>query len=225
MKFNWILPAALGCTMVLFGTAHANANANDLGGYFGVAGGQARHHDLDREELDDLIFLFEEFGFSVVSGTSSLSSSDTAWSLFGGYNFTQHLGVEVGYHHLGTAKYRATASLAIFGEIEAVSVGADITARGFTAAGVGRLPIGDVFELRAMVGVFVADADVTVRIRIDDISEQDSFSENSTDVFFGAGAAFHFARNWTLGADYRLFRNVGDEFDISTLTVGLSYRF
>src|SRR5436190_11859535 len=98
-------------------------NAQADGGYIGVGVGEAN------TKIDDIP------GFTVVSR----DEKDTAYKIFGGFEFNKNFGVEVGYVD--------------FGEIHNVyssggtSVRADADGHGFYTALTGTLPLSDQFAI------------------------------------------------------------------------------
>jgi len=88
--------------------------------YAGVGGGWAIAHDLNDFSQD-------------------VSKDATALSLFGGYNFTENLGAEIGY--LSTGDWDIS--------------GHDFNSKGATLSVIGRLPLGDMFSVFAEGGGYI----------------------------------------------------------------------
>ena len=101
--------------LALAATGAQAAPDNDW--YAGVGGGWAIAHDLG------------DFG-------KDASKDATALSLFGGYNFTENLGAELGY--LSTGDWDVQ--------------GNDFSSQGATLSVIGRLPLGDIFSVFAEGG-------------------------------------------------------------------------
>jgi OmpA-OmpF porin, OOP family len=229
MKRN-LVRAVLG--LGFFAATINSASADEVSGwYFGLRGGQSQL-DISKDALDEtVVFAFEDAGASVLSGSSSLDDSGTAWSLFGGYRLSQYFAVEAGYQDLGAASYRSSGTIGIPGipAIFPATASADIEASGFTLAGVGSIPVGKSFDVHGRLGVLFADTEASLSVGVAGETGSESFSGSSQDVFYGVGAALHFGTNWSISLDYLMFKDVGDEEetgegDIDSLTLGVIYR-
>jgi OOP family OmpA-OmpF porin len=223
-----IVRAAVGIALASVSNLAA---AESTGWYFGATLGQAQA-DLDRAELDDVIAgTFFANGFPVIAATSSLDDSDTSWSAFGGYSFSPHFSVEASYVDLGVAKYRASGTVNPPGPALSTpaSYSADFEVSGFTAAAVGSLPIGKMFEAHASAGVLFADMEISESASVAGSSAAEGYSSDSRDFFFGLGAGVHFGEQWSINLDWRQFKDVGDEdatgeVDIDRISLGVIYR-
>jgi OOP family OmpA-OmpF porin len=239
-----IVRAAMGIALT---TASGVAAAESTGWYFGADLGQAKV-DLDRAELDEVVAdLFISSGFAVLTATTSLDDSDTSWSAFGGYSFSPYFSLEAGYIELGTAKYRASGTVNPPGPVVSTSASysADFEVSGFTAAAVGSVPIGQMFEAHARAGVLFADLEISETAFVSGfVPDSGRVSSDSRDFFFGLGAGLHFGEQWSvsrLGAglhfgeqwsvslDWQQFKDVGDEdetgeADIDRISLGVTYR-
>lgn len=210
------------------GVAAADENA---GWYLGASLGQSQF-DVDQDELDaEALTIMEENGAIVLSGDSTLDDSDTAWSVFGGYRFSPYFSLEAGYQELGAIAYRSSGTVAFVGFPGSypASVASDGESSGFTLGTVGSIPIGERFDLHGKLGVLFADTEISAFVAIDDVSGSGSESASSQDLFYGAGFAFRIGDNWSISADYQLFKDVGDknktgEEDIDVLTLAVSVR-
>jgi OmpA-OmpF porin, OOP family len=226
------LVCAIGVGLGLFAATLSTASADEATGwYFGVRGGQATV-DISKEALDEtVVFVFEEAGATVLSGSSSLDDSDTAWSLFGGYRVSRFFALEAGYQDLGAATYRSSGTIGIFGVPGTfpASANVDFESSGFTAAGVGTIPMGEKFDVHGRLGVLFADTEATLSVGVAGESGSESFSASSQGMFYGVGAALHLGKNWSISLDYLMFKDVGDEeetgeADVDSVTLGVSYR-
>lgn len=88
--------------------------------YAGIGGGWAIAHDLNDFSQD-------------------VSKDATALSLFGGYNFTENLGAEIGY--LSTGDWNIS--------------GHDFNSKGATLSVIGRLPLSEMFSVFAEGGGYI----------------------------------------------------------------------
>lgn len=224
-KIGWAIGLALA---IAASTASA---AEESGWYVGLNGGQATA-DVSQEDGDDaIIFAIEDVGGVVLAGESSLDDSDTTWSIFGGYKVNQYFAVEAGYLDLGAVEYRAKANVLFPGfGTTTLNSGIDVEVTGFTVAAIGSLPLGEMFDIHARLGLLFSETEVTVSIsdRFGRFSDSDSASD--TDVFYGAGVTWHMGDSWALNLDYLLYKDVGNEdetgeTDMDSVTLGLAYNF
>lgn len=228
MSKRTLVSLAMGLALMTAATAsHAEGN----GFYFGITGGQSKA-DLSKDELDDLVLdVFAAVGAPVLTGTSDLEDKDTSFSLFGGYRFSQYFALEAGYVDFGTSEYRSSGTVNPPGPVTSVpaSYGADFEVKGFTAAALGAVPLGEKFDLHAQLGLLFADTEITQTASIGGDSATDSFSANSEDVFYGVGVGLHLGSNWSFSLDWRQFKDVGDdeetgESDVDRISLGVTYR-
>ena len=75
--------------------------------YLNAGVGQSKY-DVSQSDLDDAVLsAFEESGVIVGDADSRFDDKGDSWSVSGGYRFSKHFAVEVGYVDLGTTEYRA----------------------------------------------------------------------------------------------------------------------
>jgi OOP family OmpA-OmpF porin len=147
---------------------------------------------------------------SSVAG-SSCDDSDTAFRIFGGYQFNKHLGVELGYATLGEVK-------ATLGAISATA-----EAKAWDVMAVGTFPIADKFNVFGKLGWFKADTDLSSNIG-------GSASDSSSGLTYAIGAGYDFNKNFGLRAEWQRYtdvggNNVGGETDVDVMSIGVVYRF
>ena len=146
-------------------------------------------------------------------GVSSCDDTDTGWKLFGGYRFTQYVAVEAGYVDLGEFS----------GNVSGIGVSAEAT--GVTAHVVGTLPINDRFSLLGRLGTIYADVDVKASAFGISVSEDDQ----SFAFAAGLGAEVNITDQFSLRAEYELFKDIGDdntgEDDVYLASVSAVFRF
>src|SRR3989442_10542839 len=113
--------------------ASTPALSQDTGWYGGIGIGQSKFKD----------------SCSGVSGPGiACEEKDTAWKIFGGYQFNRNFAGEFGYTDLG----KTTLSITGFGS-------ASIGAKGFELSGVGTLPVSQQFSVYGRLGLFHWDVD------------------------------------------------------------------
>src|SRR5712664_2260200 len=97
---------------------------------------------------------------------------DTAWKIFGGYQFNRNFAGEFGYTDLG----KTTLSLAGFGS-------ASNAVTGFELTGVGSLPVNQQLSVYGRLGFFLWNADLKGLFG--------SASASGMGLTFGFGASFN----------------------------------
>lgn len=122
-------PLALGLE------AHAQSPAGTTGFYGGLGAGRT---DID-------------IGTAGIAG--STDKNDTAWKIFGGYQFNQNLAVEGGYVDLGKAS--------VVGTQGGAPASATLDAQVWQAAAVGSLPLNPQIALTGKLGLAYADTDTS----------------------------------------------------------------
>lgn len=131
---------------------------------------------------------------------------DTAWKVFGGYQFHPNFAAELGYHHLG----------------EVTSSGVTTEARAWDLVGIGSLPVvANVLSLYGKLGAYYAQTErTTPGVRAD---------ENNNGLTYGFGAQWDATRNIGVRVEWQRYDQVGSrttgEGDIDVLSVGALYRF
>ena len=177
-------------TLVLAAISAAPAVA-DSGFYIGASAGGAT---LESDPQD----------IGVPGLPLSLDEDDSAFKLFGGYEFDLpviDVGVEVAYHDFGEPDIQAT-----FGEILLDNTG--VSAFGIAAVDVG--PI-DVF---GKLGLLAWEVDAEIF--------GTGASDDGTDLGYGLGLRFELGAFQVRG-EYEVFQL--DDADLAMLSLGLAYRF
>ena len=137
---------------------------------------------------------------------SSCDETDTAYKIFGGYQFNKHFAVEGFYTDLGE-----------FSESDA---GIDIVAEAdtFGVAFVGILPLSEQFDLFAKVGVHRWDIEVVGKGGSTVVTGDDS----GTDVMYGVGASYSLTDSVAIRAEWE---NYSGDDDLTALSAGVTYSF
>lgn len=168
--------------------------------YVGIGLGQAEANGV----CDDIR--------AIVAGLGTVSScdeKDTAWKLFGGYQFNRHFALEASYFDYG--------SISASGQTFGVPFRLTGDTSAFGVAGVGILPLGNQFSLFGKVGLLRTEIDVSAS----GVGGSRSESDSETGLHFGVGAMFDLGRNFSIRAEWE--RN--DEAEIDMVSVGFRFRF
>jgi len=127
--------------------------------------------------------------------------SSTAYSVFGGYSFTDYIAAELAYVDFGSAD---------------IDGGGTAKGNAVSLSAVGSLPLGKDFSLFAKLGYATVKAEAT-----------GIASENKDDVTYGVGAQYNASRNVGVRLGYDIYRvKVGTETKDSALwTLGALFKF
>jgi len=150
----------------------------------------------------------------------SCDDTDTAFRIFGGYNFNKHFGVELGYADLGKVTF--TGVIPPLG-----TVNGDITAKAFDLMAVGTLPIGDKFGVYGKLGMYRADSDFHAT---SSVAGTASASDTNTDITYAIGAQYNFNKNLGIRAEWQQYKkvggdNTGGDGDVDVMSIGVVWHF
>jgi OOP family OmpA-OmpF porin len=152
-------------------------------------------------------------GFAV-----SQSSHDTAYKLFGGYQFTPNFGVEGGFADLGKLDVSTSVAGSPFT--------GDAKARSLYVAATGTLPLTDKFSVSGKLGL--AETRTTISAHwagFGDASE----SRHRGSLLAGVGASYALNEKVSLVAEYENFGKVakddGDHLKAEMVSVGVRMKF
>lgn len=173
MSKNKMLSTAL--VAVIASAAAFGAQAADKGFYAGAGVGQSF---VDEGAYDD---------------------EDTAFSVFGGYQFNRYFGLEAGY--------------ADFGKLEPRGAGPELEASSVYLTAVGTLPITDKFSAYAKAGVQRWDVDTAIP------SVVGNSDDNGTDPTYGLGVQYRFTDHVALRGEYSRFEVEDTDLDLAQLQV------
>ena len=139
-------------------------------------------------------------------GLGSCDDSDTAYRVFGGFRFNRNLAIEGGYAPLG----------------EISGSGITLESNAWDLVGVGIWPFSPQFSVYGKLGFYNAEAKLSGPI---------SGKKTTTDLTYGLGAQFDFARNLGVRGEWQRYTGIeapgglsGDS-DIDVLSVGVLFKF
>jgi OOP family OmpA-OmpF porin len=143
----------------------------------------------------------------------SIKEHKTAYKVYGGYNYSQNFGAEIGFADLR--------------EVEKTGNGARIASKpqSLYVAAVGTLPLNEQFALIGKLGV----AYNHVKVSASAPGYSDSASDNRTSPYISAGAAYVLNKNVSFVAEYEYFGKIAKDGDASIkanlVSVGVRYAF
>lgn len=194
-KFNkTALALAAAAGVLAGGSAWAQARATapvstagDLGFYAGLGAGSVKYD-------------------GACSGTTSCDDSDTGFKVFGGYNFNNMFGMELGWHDLGGVSVSTAAGTG----------NADV--RGVELSGVARFPVTNAFSVFAKAGAFRWDVNAR---------GVSGSSNTGTDWTWGVGLNYNFTRTMAGRLEWQQFRDIGNGggTDVDALTASVVFKF
>jgi OmpA-OmpF porin, OOP family len=171
----------------------ALAQSQESGAYVGLGIGQSKAKDACS-------------GTSFPGVSSSCDDKDTAWRIFGGYQFNRYVAAEVAYTDLG--KVKATASSG------GVTASEEVKSNAWELVGVGSYPIGTSgFAPYAKLGVYRGESKASGVV---------SGKDTSNDWTGGLGVRYDFMRNFAVRAEWQRYN--GDS-DIDVFSIGALYKF
>ncbi|WP_162623104.1 outer membrane beta-barrel protein [Billgrantia lactosivorans] len=184
--------------------AQSQAYNPDMGPYLGAGIGHAM---LDNSTMDDL----DELGFDT-------DDNDVSFKLFAGYQFNPYFAVEASYVYFGD--YTASGSNGTN------NADLKLSADGFTAALVGKLPIQSGFSLYGKLGMIAWDADLNLNATIQGQSIRETASDDGSDPFYGIGAEY-VVNQLVMRAELERYdiSESGEDFEIDMISGSLGYRF
>jgi len=195
LQFRKLLTAGL-LALVAVSTP---ALSQDTGWYAGLGIGQSKAKDACTD---------------IVGPVISCDDTDTAWKIFGGYQFNANFGAELGYTDLG----EVSATFAGFGS-------ATFKSKGIELLGVGTYPINQQFSVFGKLGFFRWDLDFN-----DGTGLVGSASESGTDLTYGFGVKYNFTKNVALRVEWQRYTDVGETnttgmADVDVLGVSVIIKF
>ena len=185
--------------------AQLTPTSPDLGFYGGVAVGQAKFKD----------------GCTGITGTGfagGCDDKDTAWKVFGGYQFHRNVAVELGYVDFG----EATASGTLFG----VPATASADAKALELTAVGILPFTQQLSAYGKAGAYRWDVDARATAG----AAAAGGGDDGTDFTYGVGLKYDFTRNLAARVEYQRYNDLGNsnttgQSDVNMWSLGLMFKF
>jgi OOP family OmpA-OmpF porin len=141
----------------------------------------------------------------------SVTESDTAFQIAGGYRFTPNVGAEIGYTHLGTAS------------ISAQGMSASSKPQSLHVAVTGAWNLTPEFAITGKLGA----ARTHTKLEASDAGSSESDTEKRTSLMYGVGVSYAFTPKIALIAEYQDFGKIakGDGADLKAHVVSAGVRF
>lgn len=193
--------AVIACSVTLAGTAHAQAGMrSDSSMSMYTPGAAYIGFNAGRSHFG---------GDRTVNLTGVVDDrNNNAYSLYGGSYFSNNFGVELGFNDFGRVN----------------RFGGSTKASGISLSLVGKLPVGQSFNVLGRVGGTYARTDISAAPATGIASGRD----NRFDVSYGIGAEYNFTPAWSAVLQYDEYnlRYVGGSKErLNATTLGLRYHF
>ena len=192
-----ILTAALVATAIVSAPALAQQMTPfNQGWYFGAGIGQG-HLGVSGTDVS---------GFP----NTSVSNTETTYTIRGGWRFMPYMALEVGYYDLGKYSFHSTASgTNIDGSAKIKSVGGSL---------VGILPI-DQFDLYGRIGWVRSEVKTNASVPL--LNTTFNEKDHQNEATYGVGGRWNFMQNWGVFAEW--FKN--DKTKIDSYVIGVDFLF
>ena len=155
--------------------------------------------------------------------TTSIANRDrdTAYKIYGGYQFNKYIGLEGGYFDLG--KFGFTANTLPLGTLNG-----NTRLRGFNLDAVGTLPLSERFSALGRIGINNAQArDSFTGTGAVNVTNPNP-SKRDTNYKLGVGVQYAFSDALVMRAEmerYRVNDAIGNRGHVDVVSVGLVYSF
>jgi OmpA-OmpF porin, OOP family len=149
----------------------------------------------------------------------SCDDKDTAWRIFGGYQFHKNFALELGYADLG----KAHGSGVVLG----TPISVDVKAKAWDLVAVGILPVMEQLSLHGKLGFARWDVDASANAT--GIGSA-SASDNGTDLTYGVGAQYDFTKQVGMRLEWQQYKDVGDDnttgkSDVDVISASVLFKF
>jgi OOP family OmpA-OmpF porin len=136
-----------------------------------------------------------------ITSSTLVDSHDTAWKLFGGYQFNENFALEGGYTNLG--KFGGTTT--ITAPAAGLAAGKWKARSPLNLAVVGTYPIKDRFSVLGKLGLAVTKLTVSIAP-----PAYANISATRVQPLLGVGLKYDFTKAFAVRAEFERFNNVGD---------------
>lgn len=149
--------------------------------------------------------------------TVGCEDSSVGWKIFGGYQFNENIGAELGYVEFGKSTYATTSA--------GIPVTGSQKPKAFELVGVGTLPLGNNVSVYGKLGVAMWEVDVSAPAAAGVAANTDG-----TDLTYGLGLKYDFTKNIGARLEWQRYDNAGKsantgESDIDLFSVGVVFKF
>lgn len=203
--------ASLG---TLFAAVAGTAHAQESNYYLGVSAGRS-HSQLS--EADTTASLF---GAGNGASLQSNEQQDTAYKVFGGYQFNRNFGLELGYFNLGQFSYRAASSTGTLNGTYAVD--------GLNLDLIGTLPLSERFAVFGRIGAQYANTRDSFSGTGTLMPTDASPGKRETNLKLGLGIQYDISSSFQVRAEaerYRINDALDNRADVNVYSLSLVFPF
>jgi OOP family OmpA-OmpF porin len=180
------------------------------GFYIGAGAGQSRY-DMDFGSQVQAAYADSPFA---VTGASMGRTHDTAYRVFGGYQFSPYVAIEGGWQDLGSVNgnYELTNTHG-----DTFSRSAEWSLSGFNATLVGMYPFAERFAVIGKVGAFFSKLEFSERTTSSggDRSTFNGPNDNDVRLMWGVGGSYQLTERIGLRLDWDRIESVGRTFALT----------
>jgi hypothetical protein len=218
------------CAMVILigGIAHgAPARADGLSGvYVGGNFGRAQNEYHTAFIDDQYVNLAKSDGDTLKFTSSSVHRTDNTWWADAGYMIGPYVGVDASFFHLGELTHLAKGEV----ETEPLVAAATLTSHGPALSLVARLPLLESLDLEARLGDYYGRTTVVSISGVNSKYAQAKTTSTASSLLAGVGAAYTFARHWSIRLDYLRVNQAGNgntvgKYNVNLGTAGVAFTF
>lgn len=175
-----------------------------------------------RAKIDDARITDQLLGNGLATNSIADDNSNTAYKLFGGYQYNKNFSLEAGYYSLGQFGFVANTT-------PAGTLSGDIKLKGLNFDAVGMFPLADKFSAFGRLGLIYSQAsDNFSNTGAVPVPTNPNPSKNAMNYKAGLGLQYDFTESLGMRVEaerYRVDDAVGNKGDINMYSLGLIYRF
>jgi OOP family OmpA-OmpF porin len=210
---NTTLLTRLACLSSLATAMAGAAHAQEASYYyFGLSAGQS-HSQLNEGDTTNSLL-----GAGNSATLQSNERQDTAYKLFGGYQFNRNFAVEAGYFNLGKFSYRSTSALdTLNGTYEVEGLNLDL---------VGTMPLSDRFSAFGRIGAQYANTHDSFSGTGTLTPPNSNPSKRDTNLKIGVGLQYDISPAMQLRAEaerYRINDALDNRGDVNVFSLSLVF--
>lgn len=218
--------------------AQAAEPATAQGWYLGAGGGAATH-DVSKGGAQNSILVGIDAGFgsgfvaAIPRASLETDDSDTGWRGLAGYRFNRYFAAELEYLDFGSSEIHETYNVAFGFEPvpQVIEIRRDFKTdvSGPAVSALGKLPIGERFELFVRAGVLFAESKVRSGGILQIPPAPDSVTYADRVLIGGAGVDWNFAGRWSARLEYQRSKDIEPnlaiaESHVELLSLGVLFR-
>ncbi len=208
--------------------AHAAEPTFTPGFYLGASVGGATHDVGNGGAQDSILVGFGGIGgggiVTVFRSDLETDNDSTGWRGLAGYRFNRYLAAELEYLDFGTSHIHESYLIDVgfpFPDGFTINKDFDTDVSGPAVSAIGKLPLGERFELFLRAGVLFADSKVRSGQALQIPPVPDTVTYADRVLIGGVGVDWNFAGRWSARLEYQRSKNIEPNLDIAESHVEL----